>query len=241
MRAAARAPVHSHKSARKGQSMSFFRILTAVFAALMFFVVAPPADAKSVPAAAVNDCMYAWASAFARENGTTVEGALRYARRIKTVPPTTLTIHGAPFSFTEATRGSTVWSVCEQRLERAQAAAERTTPPAASMRSLQEHVRALESRVSALETENAAADRGRAALHQPGPRFLFALGAGFLIGLVVTWALFRLYHRPRRRSRRKLIHIGPHGPHEPRRPPDEHPDFDDPTDSAGYDFRTGPR
>jgi len=62
-------------------------------------------------------CKNDWAKAWAKEHGTTVAAAERYARSISTEPPTTLHIYGKDFVFSKHTLGATVWSTCGKAIE----------------------------------------------------------------------------------------------------------------------------
>lgn len=70
----------------------------------------------------INDCKNAWAAAWAKEHGTTVAAAERYARQISTTPPTTLRINGQDYVFGDRNKGATVWSTCEASLKAARLA-----------------------------------------------------------------------------------------------------------------------
>lgn len=205
--------------------MSLLKYVLAALAAAWFLSLAPQAQAKEAPASQVLACTQAWAKAYAREHSTTVEGAMRYARRIKTTPPTTLYINGKAYVFSTKTLGATVWGTCAASLA-AESAAQTTQPsvqPAVydGDQSVQKVIDDLNSEITALEAQVNAR-------RFPWVEYLTVSIASILLTLAGVWMFVKMRIQ-KILWKRKVGYdqIGPSGQRDPSRVRDD-PGYDDP-------------
>lgn len=198
--------------------MSITRILAAL-AALWFLLAAPQAFAKEVTQRDVLACTNAWAAGWAHEHGKTIEDAMRYARRIKTEPPTTLTIDGRSFVFSKETLGATVWGTCEASLTaKVEAAAptlrQSSVAPQPVETSPQKLLDEATAKITDLERANAAAKSNQA--------FMLLLGFvfGAVLGSLVVYGIMRnKLNNVQRVKPPSYTQVGPGGEQTPRQPP----------------------